>query len=152
MDASALITDPHPMLHRPLGAVQEFTAGLTEVAREMHAVMRTLGGVGLAAPQVGLPLRMFVLEAHGVSLTALNPVVLTTSGYRSVPEGCLSLPGVRCMAERPSVVGVSWHDLEGRIHSAEFTGLLAQIWCHEVDHLDGVLMLDRCDPASVRTV
>ena len=151
MDISSLLTNPHPMLRRVSQPVGEFTVELAELALEMRSVMRALGGVGLAAPQVGLSLRMFVLESGKVSLSVVNPVILTASGSRPVSEGCLSIPGMRYLPERPTLISASWQDLEGCQQSGEFTGLLAQIWCHEVDHLDGVLVLERCDPSAVRS-
>jgi peptide deformylase len=146
LTVASLVVEPSAALLRMSSPVGVFDASLRSLVGEMFVVMRLLAGVGLAAPQVGVPLRVFVYEASGSSGVMVNPVI----GARSFPyhpdEGCLSVPGRFFRPLRHRFVDVSWCDVDGTMHRGSFTGLLAEIVEHEVDHLDGVL-LDRCPQA-----
>ncbi|MEM7622625.1 MAG: peptide deformylase [Planctomycetota bacterium] len=136
------------------------TPEVRAVAERMIDLMRGADGIGLAATQAGLAWRMFVAELgpdpdaasghedYRVSTDGpevyLNPVIEEHDGGPTLfEEGCLSLPGIRGELPRPPSVTMSWFDLSGERHTAKATGLLARCWQHEIDHLDGVMIIDR---------
>jgi len=112
----------------------------------MVDTMRAASGVGLAAPQVGIPLRVAVIEIPGEEVIALiNPEILKRHGERLVQEACLSVPGYQGEVKRSVWVKVRAQDREGRIIRIRGEGLLAQALEHEIDHLNGVLYIDRIE-------
>jgi peptide deformylase len=120
------------------------------VARRMIEIMFEHRGVGLAAPQVGLPWRIFVTrhpnnpDNEESGLVWMNPVLDVIDGsVESEEEGCLSLPEIRGEIKRPLAIRISGHDVNGKPISAESDELIARIWQHENDHLDGVLIIDK---------
>lgn len=128
--------------------VTEFTADLEEIARDMVETMYAAPGVGLAAPQIGLDLRLMVIdvtvgEDPKQLIVMANPVLLAQDGEQHEEEGCLSVPGYSGVVARPAWVQVRGRDLKGEEVFMEGTGLLARAFCHEIDHLDGKLFLDR---------
>ena len=152
ISALSLVKYPDPVLMevcRPVSAVDE---RIGRLARRMFEVMYSSRGVGLAAPQVGVPIRLFVAnpsdqpgEQEGVYV---NPEIVAACGSEVGEEGCLSLPMVTCKVKRATQVTVRATDLEGRPfeHSAE--GLLARVFQHEMDHLNGILLSDRMSPVA----
>ncbi|UBH23962.1 peptide deformylase [Micrococcus porci] len=145
MTVLTLRTVPDPVLRTPAAPVaagQDVRALVEDMVETMHAV----GGVGLAAPQVGVGLRVFVFDCAGASGHVLNPVLETFgSPVREPGEGCLSVPGLRyhpARAERAVVRGV---DVDGNPVEHRGEGLLARCLQHETDHLDGILYVDRLD-------
>ncbi len=150
---------PHPSLRRRAAPVEAVTDEVRVVAARMIELMRAEEGVGLAAPQVGLPWRLFVADvppAENRSATSdpptasdgprvyVNPVLSEPIGpVEPGEEGCLSIPEIHGDVLRPSEITISATDLEGRRFTSAGAGLLARCWQHEVDHLDGVLILDR---------
>jgi peptide deformylase len=138
-----------PVLKSRATEVKEFDASLANLAEEMLLTMREREGVGLAANQVGRLKRLLVAEIEEDQLVLVNPTVKpSTEETELTPEGCLSIPGIHVEVERPVGVTVSAQDLEGAPFELEATGLLARVLQHEVDHLDGVLILDRTDRES----
>jgi peptide deformylase len=138
-----------PVLKTRAAPVEDFDDALERLAEEMLATMREQEGVGLAANQVGRLKRILVVAVEDDEYVLVNPVIeeaseTTTSG----PEGCLSIPGIQVVVERPTVIKISGRDVSGEPTEIEVEGLLARIFQHEVDHLDGVLILDRTDRAS----
>ncbi len=138
-----------PVLKTRAAPVEDFDDALERLAEEMLATMREQEGVGLAANQVGRLKRILVAAVEDDEYVLVNPVIeeaseTTTSG----PEGCLSIPGIQVVVERPTVIKISGRDVSGEPTKIEVEGLLARIFQHEVDHLDGVLILDRTDRAS----
>ena len=136
------------VLRRPADPVVEFTADLRSLIDDMIETMYAAPGVGLAAPQVGVPLRVFVADPSiGRNPEALvvfvNPAVVEEEGVQSEEEGCLSVPGFAAKVRRPSRLVVRGLDGDGEPHEVEGTGLLARVLQHELDHLDGSLFLDR---------
>jgi peptide deformylase len=120
------------------------------VARRMIEIMFEHRGVGLAAPQVGLPWRIFVTrhpnnpDNEESGLVWMNPVLDVIDGsVESEEEGCLSLPEIRGEIKRSLAIRISGHDVNGKPISAESDELIARIWQHENDHLDGVLIIDK---------
>lgn len=115
---------------------------------QMFALMYEARGVGLAANQVDLPLRFFIanLEAEagkGEELVFLNPIISKSKGTDEAEEGCLSLPGLYGQVARPKQVRINAYNLSGQEIVADVTGMLARVVQHELDHLDGVLFIDR---------
>ena len=166
VDASTLriVRYPDPVLRQRAEPVAAPTDEIRAVARRMIELMREAEGVGLAAPQVGLPWRLFVADvppaedrspdAEPPAATTgpavyINPVITDPAGpIEPFEEGCLSLPDIRGEVVRPATVTITAHDLEGREFTARASGLLARCWQHELDHLDGVLIIDRMTQMS----
>jgi peptide deformylase len=138
-----------PVLKTRAAPVESFDDSLIRLTQDMLATMRDNEGVGLAANQVGRLKRVFVAAIEDEEYVIVNPVLTDWSETtESVPEGCLSIPGILVDVERPTGVTVSGQDLSGEPLQIEASDLLARVLQHEVDHLDGVLILDRTDRPS----
>jgi peptide deformylase len=135
-----LRTVPDPVLNVAARPVERFDERLAALVDEMFDVMAAAGGVGLAAPQVGVSRRVFVAAAEQWHLVVVNPEVVELDGVQHGTEGCLSLPGLWVHQPRPDRVVLRGFDIEGREQHVELTGLGARIACHEIEHLDGVLL------------
>jgi len=115
-----------------------------KLAQDMLRFMRENGGIGLAATQVGLRKRIFVMEVQGWQRACFNPEITETSPEQvDWAEGCLSFPGEQCIIRRPQWIDVRYQDYQGHWHSERFTGILARCFQHELDHLNGKTMWDR---------
>jgi peptide deformylase len=136
-----------PVLRQPAAEVTEIDARLVRLASDMVTTMYEAPGIGLAAPQVGVQKRMFVYDLHDESgpHTIVNPVISEARGEWVFEEGCLSVPGLSWEIVRPKEVHLTGLDLDGNEVSFEADDLLARMFQHEVDHLDGVLLLERLD-------
>ena len=136
-----------PELVRPSRPVKHFDSDLTRLAEDMLETMYDAPGIGLAAPQVGVNKRLIVVDISGglaeQQLVLINPRILSKSGCQENEEGCLSIPGFTAMVRRPQTVKVQAQDLTGKSLDFESDELLAVALCHEIDHLDGILYLDR---------
>jgi peptide deformylase len=147
-----------PVLRRRAAEVSEFGKPLKELAESMFETMVDAVGVGLAAPQVGLSLRFLVVgipeeEGEGLTLMAFaNPRILEQTGRCVMEEGCLSIPEIREEVERPERILLRWQDLDGAEREAWFEDLEARVIQHEMDHLEGVLFVDRISPARRATL
>lgn len=145
---------PDPVLRRGGKAVTAFDADLRQLADRMFAAMYEEGGVGLAAPQVGVEQKLLVLNPAGDRAdrsgerVLLNPVITRKKGREWGEEGCLSFPGIHAEVERWQKITVTYQDLDGVETTLECEGWLARIVQHELDHLDGVLFVDRLTPAD----
>lgn len=138
-----------PVLKTRAAPVESFDESLVRLTQDMLATMRDYEGVGLAANQVGRLKRVFVAAIEDEEYVIVNPVLTDWSETtESVPEGCLSIPGILVDVERPTGVTVSGLDVSGRPLQIRASDLLARVLQHEVDHLDGVLILDRTDRPS----
>jgi peptide deformylase len=148
MSIKPLIILPDPILRTVSKPVERVDAPLQKLADDMLATMYDAPGIGLAAIQVGEPLRMLVIDLAKEDETPapfvfINPQVLGSSDERSVyEEGCLSIPDYYAEVERPATVRVSYLDRDGKTQEIEADGLLATCLQHEIDHLDGVLFID----------
>jgi peptide deformylase len=136
------------VLHRPAGPVDEITPGIQQLIDDMILSMYAVPGIGLAAPQVGVPLRIFVADLSvgrnpDELLVFVNPELVIAEGTQREDEGCLSVPGFTAGVVRPARAVVKGLDRHGREQVIEGTGLLARCFQHEMDHLDGTLFVDR---------
>jgi peptide deformylase len=135
-----------PVLKSRATPVKDFDESLEHLAEEMMRVMREAEGVGLAANQIGRLKRIFVAVHEDEQYAIVNPEIEVRSETTEKDiEGCLSIPETRVEVERPTSVTVSGQDPSGEPVRVEAEGLLARIFQHEIDHLDGVLILDRTD-------
>jgi peptide deformylase len=138
-----------PVLRQVATPVREITAEIKQIIADMTETMWHQVGIGLAAPQVGLPHRILVMDdGKGGAQALINPEIETRSGTIREEEGCLSLPGVFGVVERSKTITVTAMDADGKPVSLEATGLKARIVQHELDHLDGVLFIDRLPPVT----
>ena len=138
-----------PVLKTPAAPVESFDESLVRLTEDMLATMRDNEGVGLAATQVGRLRRVFVAAIEDDEYVIVNPVITDRSETtETATEGCLSIPGIQVDVERPTAVTISGQDLSGKPLHIEASDLLARVLQHEVDHLDGVLILDRTDRQS----
>ncbi len=126
--------------------VEEFGAGLERLAADMFETMYAAEGVGLAAPQVGLSLRLFVMDCEGLKLVAANPVILSAEGEQEGEEGCLSVGKVHAPLRRAARVRLRAQDASGAFYEQEAEGLAARCFLHETDHCDGLLFIDHLSP------
>jgi peptide deformylase len=135
-------------LHRPAAPVAAITPEIDQLVADMIETMYAAPGVGLAAPQVGVALRIFVADIsvgrdpNGL-IVMINPEFVVREGTQLEEEGCLSVPGFEATVLRPARVVVRGLDRDGTTHEQEGTGLLARAFQHEMDHLDGTLFVDR---------
>ncbi|MEM6750980.1 MAG: peptide deformylase [Planctomycetota bacterium] len=151
-DSLRIVHYPDPVLREPAAPVDPADPHVQAVARRMIDLMHQAQGVGLAAPQVGLPWRLFVANPTGQpddDRVYFNPV-LSDPDPETEPadEGCLSLPGVTVLVTRPRAVQIDAVNLAGEAFTERSDNLLARIWQHETDHLDGRLILDRMNAAD----
>lgn len=136
------------VLHEPAETVSDITGELAALVQDMIQTMYAAPGVGLAAPQIGIPLRVFVVDVsagrtpNGV-ITFINPEFVERDGMQLEDEGCLSVPGFNATVARPAKAVVKGLDLDGQERVIEGTGLLARAFQHEMDHLDGRVFVDR---------
>jgi len=137
-----------PVLRQRAGEVTDIDAKLARLADDMIETMHAAPGVGLAAPQVGVQKRMFVYDLDDGSgpRTIINPVIDETAGEWTYEEGCLSVPGLYFPITRPKDVHLTGYDLDGNEVSLEATDLLGRLLQHELDHLEGTLLLSHLDP------
>jgi len=145
-DALKIIHYPDPRLKKLCEPVTRFDDDLRALAERMLGLMRQAKGVGLAAPQVGRLVRLFVMNPTGEpgdDRVYANPVLTPLGGEVEAEEGCLSLPEVRIDVLRSDRVRLEAHDLDGRPVIIEDEGFVTRVWQHETDHLQGVLLTDR---------
>jgi peptide deformylase len=138
------VADDDLFLRRKAEPVKKVDSALRRKLDEMIAFMRKSKGVGLAAPQIGDSRRFFVAEFDGQVFKIINPRVVASGSEVDVcDEGCLSVPGKYVDVSRPTEITLEFTDEKGRMYEADVGGYLARIFQHEIDHLDGVLMIDR---------
>lgn len=143
-----ILTLPDPILRQVAAPVERVDAEVRRLADDMLATMYDAPGIGLAAPQVGISRRLIVLDVsdddgEGRPLVMINPEILHLGeGRRSYEEGCLSIPDVKVEIERPSTLKVAYLDRDGVRQQLDAEGLLATAIQHEIDHLDGRLIID----------
>lgn len=149
-----IIHYPHPTLRHVSKPLKRVDQQLKLMVREMFDLMYEARGIGLAANQVDLPYRLFVLNLKSdpqqpeEEMVFLNPVITQRKGSAEAEEGCLSLPGLYAEVVRPERVTLNAYDLSGQELNIEADGLFARAIQHEIDHLDGVLFIDRLSPTT----
>jgi len=145
---------PDPLLRKKLMPIEEVNAAVKKQVQQMFELMKQSNGVGLAANQVGWDRRVFVASLDGKSHHVLiNPVILKRKGKIETEEGCLSFPGITFKVARPERITVEATNLSGKLFRMEnVEGILARSICHEYDHLDGVLFIDRASPTIKLTL
>jgi peptide deformylase len=139
-----------PVLRRRAAAITEVTPELRETIADMVETMYDEVGIGLAAPQVGISLRLMVIghDERREPRALINPVIVARGGQVTAEEGCLSLPGIFAQITRAEWVDVEATDVAGEPVKIHGRGLLARVLQHEIDHLDGVLFIDHLDPVT----
>ena len=146
MGLRKILTDAEPALHKTCRPVEQFDRKLHKLLDDMTDTLIDSGGVGLAAPQVGILRRVCLVEdSEGEILELINPEIIAKSGEQTGLEGCLSLPGKFGMVKRPMKVRVRAQDRDGNEFEVEDEGLTARCFCHEIEHLDGHLFSEHCD-------
>jgi peptide deformylase len=141
-----MIDYTNPVLRQKAKRVSSIDGAITQLIDDMVETMHEVEGVGLAAPQVGVPLRIAVIELPDEEIIVLvNPKIVKRSGERQIEEGCLSIPGYRGEIQRSEKVTVKGLDRFGREIRIKGEGLLAQALEHELDHLDGTLYIDHLE-------
>ncbi|MDA8386347.1 MAG: peptide deformylase [Actinomycetota bacterium] len=139
-----------PVLKQPTQVVDKIDATIAKLAADMIEVMHKAPGVGLAANQVGISKRMFVYDIGSGAKVVINPVIGETDGEWTYEEGCLSVPGLYWPIVRPRRVHLEGLDLDGNPVSVDAEDLEARVFQHEIDHLDGVLLVQRLDEEQLR--
>lgn len=141
-----IITLENPLLRESSREVTQFDDRLSVLLDDMIETMFAADGVGIAAPQVGVLRRVCVVCVDGKRIYELvNPVITKTSGNQTGPEGCLSVPGRRGLVRRPAKITVEAFDRRGEKYKYVVNGFLAVAFCHEIDHLDGTLYIDKLE-------
>ena len=125
--------------------VKSFNSDLHELLKDMKETVRAENGAGLAAPQIGIPIRVVVIDVEEGFYELINPVILSQKGEQVGPEGCLSVKGRQGTVKRPQKVKIEYRDRNGKKHKLTAEGFFARAVCHELDHLDGVLYIDKAD-------
>lgn len=145
-----IIDDKEPLLRKKSRVVEKFDDRLFTLLDDMKATLDKADGAGLAAVQVGVLKRVVIVdcdEKYGL-LELINPEITETRGTQKEIEGCLSLPGRQGVTLRPEYVKVRAQDRNGEWREYEGSGLLARCFCHEIDHLDGVIYTDKLAPGE----
>jgi len=144
----SIVKYPDPVLHRPADPVTEFDSKLRRLVEDMFASMYQAEGIGLAAPQIGISKRITVIDLSFQKkpedkIVLINPQIIASEGKQYEEEGCLSLPEIRDKVHRAAHVKVQAQDTHGKHYEIEGDELLARAFQHEIDHLDGILFIDR---------
>jgi peptide deformylase len=131
------------VLRQQCEVVKTFNKELCQILADMKDTVRAENGAGLAAPQIGLPIRVVVIDVEEGFYELVNPKIVAFKGEQTGPEGCLSVKGKQGIVTRPNKVKVEFRDRNGRKHTLTAEGFFARAVCHELDHLDGVLYIDK---------
>ena len=134
-----IITEENELLYKISKPVEKFDDKLSMLIDDMFDTMHKAKGVGLAAPQIGVLRRIVVIEINNIQYELVNPVITEQSGEQIAEEGCLSIPGFYAKTRRPARVKVEAYDRHGDKKTYTGEDLLARAFCHELDHLDGIL-------------
>ncbi len=145
MGLRKILTDKEPALHKTCREVTSFDWRLHKLLDDMKETLVDSGGVGLAAPQVGILRRVVVVDVGEEILELVNPSLLETDGEQIGPEGCLSVPGKYGLVKRPYYAKVRAQDRDGEWFEVEGEELIARCFCHELDHLDGIIYTEVMD-------
>lgn len=133
------------VLRKKCQPVRVFGSELNSLLNDMKETVRAENGAGLAAPQIGVDLRAVVIDVEEGFYELINPVILSVKGEQKGPEGCLSVKGRQGTVRRPYKVKAEYFDRNGKKHKLTAEGFFARAVCHELDHLDGILYIDKAD-------
>ena len=139
MGLRKILTDKEPALHTTCKPVVSFDSKLHKLLDDMRETLIDSNGVGLAAPQVGILRRVVLVDTGDEILELINPTMVETDGEQVGAEGCLSVPGRYGLVKRPYYAKVRAQDRDGNWYEAEGEELIARCFCHELDHLDGII-------------
>lgn len=139
MGIRKIMTVKEPCLHKVCRPVEKFDKKLHKLLDDMKETLVDANGVGLAAPQVGILRRVVIVDTGEEMLELVNPKLVETSGEQEGAEGCLSVPGKYGLVKRPNYAKVRAQDRDGNWFEAEGEELIARCFCHELDHLDGIV-------------
>ena len=145
MGIRKILTDKDPALHKVCRPVEKFDWRLHRLLDDMRDTLAEANGVGLAAPQEGILRRVVIVDTGEEILELVNPEMLEVSGEQVGPEGCLSVPGKYGLVKRPYIAKVRAQDRDGQWFEAEGEELIARCFCHELDHLDGIVYTEVMD-------
>ena len=145
MGLRKILTDAEPALHKVCRPVEKFDWRLHKLLKDMTDTLIDSGGVGLAAPQVGILRRVVLVDTGDEILELINPTMLETDGEQEGPEGCLSVPGKYGLVKRPMYAKVRAQDRDGNWFEAEGEELITRCFCHELDHLDGIIYTEKME-------
>lgn len=153
MPVLKIVTYGNPILRQKAKPVQKIDAALKKLSEKMIETMHRAEGIGLAAPQIGKSISMFVVDVSPVEEAApmvlLNLDIVSSSGSMSYTEGCLSIPGVTGEVNRPEKIKIRYMDLTGQRHEGVAEGILARVIQHETDHINGKLFIDYLDKKTL---
>ena len=150
-----LVDESHPHLRQPTKPVTDFGDDLQRTIDDMLETMYEVNGAGLAATQVGLNIRVAVIDVTSdrtQPLVLVNPEIIETASEQSMEMGCLSLPGCWAAVKRAGWVKIRAQDRQGEWYEMEGEGILAEAFQHEIDHLDGILFIDKLSPLKQKMV
>ena len=145
MGLRKILTDKDPALHKTCKPVTNFDAKLHKLLDDMAETLAEANGVGLAAPQVGILRRVVIVDVGDEIVELINPTMLETDGEQVGAEGCLSVPGKYGVVKRPYYAKVRAQDRNGEWFEVEGEELIARCFCHELDHLDGIVYTEVMD-------
>ncbi|UYM15254.1 peptide deformylase [Endozoicomonas euniceicola] len=150
-----LVDESHPHLRQPTKPVSDFGDNLQTIVDDMLETMYEVNGAGLAATQVGLDIRVAVIDVssdRSQPLVLVNPEIIDSASEQNMEMGCLSLPGCWAAVKRAGWVKVRAQDRYGEFYEMEGEGILAEAFQHEIDHLDGILFIDKLSPLKQKMV
>lgn len=148
-----IVTYGDPVLEKPGEKITQFDDNLKQLVEDMYITMKEAPGIGLAAPQVGKSLQLCLVDlSAGEDREQLhvlvNPKIVEEEGYQKGEEGCLSFPAIFAFVERPEKVKVNYQDVDGNKKTIVGEGLLARALCHEIDHLEGQVFINKMGPVK----
>jgi len=146
MPVRPIVDYPAAVLLTPGDPVVDFDSELERLVQDMFETMYDAGGVGLAAQQIGVLLRLFVMDCDGIKLVAANPEIISVDGEQTGEEGCLSVAKVPAELKRPATAVLRAQDVTGKTFEREVSGLAARCFLHETDHCDGILFIRHLSP------
>ncbi|MDZ7331116.1 MAG: peptide deformylase [candidate division KSB1 bacterium] len=151
MEKLRIIKYGNPILRMKAKKVEKIDPWIEKLIENMILTMQVEGGIGLAAPQVAESIALLVVDhslifEDGKPTAYINPVILAAEGESVLEEGCLSIPEIRAEVKRPEKIRLRYQTVDGANHEDDFDGLLARVLQHEIDHLNGVLFIDRISP------
>jgi len=139
---------PDPILREKGEPITEIDGNIIALIEKMWRVMRTAKGIGLAANQIGINKRIIIAEVEDVKVTVINPLIIESYGEDRMEEGCLSIPNIYVEIVRPDRIAIKGLNRDGKEFEEEYSGLIARVIQHEIDHLQGTLIVDYLSPSE----